>query len=328
MPRERVIASLTIGPTAVMMLIVRRYADGRWEYINEVTASTGLAEHIDTDSVLDLSAINRTVPAIRDMYAIAAEEGVERVIIVGASALNKAKNKAEFIYTCREILDLPYIEILSEREEAELSYLGATADLKKETHYLLIDLGGSSTEVVFGTQERCEGAHSLNMGYLDLTHRFGLDKFLIFLHRHGAERYIQSATAPVFQSVSEWLHLHQPKIVVSGAIASSIVGLRNKELVMDRKQVAGAVSDVREVWNLYRLIARTFPASRINLPGIERDRVRMIPGALLLLSTLLNLFHLETFTISAGGLRMGLLRRFEVMEETEMAVASLNSEFF
>lgn len=329
MARERVIAALTIGATAVMMLIVRRYADGRWEYINELTASTSLAEALDSENIIDLSAINRTLPAIRAMYEIAAEEGVDRVISTATSALNQATNRVDLIRTFREVLDLSYIEILSPREEAELSFIGAVSDFDPEKHYLLIDLGGSSTEIVYGTPEHIDNAISIPFGYLNLTHRFHLDHFLLFLHRHAAEKALLGEILPYKRVVGDWIRKHNPTVIISGSIATSIVGMRNKEQVMDRKQVQGEESDIQEVWTLYRKLARTFPHDRINIPGVERDRVRMLPGAMLLLTTILRGFGLSNFKISTSGVRMGLVRRFEQMEETEMAVASLNQgEFF
>lgn len=328
MPRERVIAALTIGPTAVMMLILRRYADGRWEYINELTASTGLAENLDEHAIFDRQAMRETVAAISAMYVIAAQEGVERVIPVGSNALEKAKNELDFIQYCRAKLNLSFLEILSAREESELSFMGATVDFPPNTPYLLLDLGGSSTEIAYGDHDHIEKAISIPIGYLHLTHRFFLTRFLWLLFKRPAERYIREELGDCLLPMSEWIAEHHPEVLVSGAIASSIVGLRNQELVMDRKEVHHTRSNPKEVWNIYCRVMHTLPINRPYLPGIERDRVRMIPGAFLMLYSLLKILKLNEFSITANGLRMGLIRRFEMMEETEQAFASLNQESF
>ena len=62
-------------------------------------------------------------------------------------------------------------ELLSGEEEAALSFLGATADLDAPAPYLVVDIGGGSTEFVLGTDEP-DGLVSLDIGCVRITEQF------------------------------------------------------------------------------------------------------------------------------------------------------------
>ncbi len=328
MANDRIISALSIGATAVMMLIVRRYADGRWEYINELTANTELAEGIEEGGELSQASIDKTIDVVQDMYRIASEEGVDRVITAACSSIRKASNMIDFMDSCKKALSLSYLNVLQDEEEAQLSFLGVTSDLNESGAVMQIDLGGCVTRIVCGTENKTEQIHLLPFGYLNLTDRYHLDHFLFFLHRFTLKRYIEKAMAPYASQLLDWIRENKPHIIVSGAIISSFVGLRNRKVVMDRAEVHGSYGSSRQVFRVYKRMARTFPSLRKQMVGVEKDRVRMIPGALLILHILLNLLGQETFRITASGVRSGLIRRFEIMENTEQTVASLAQEGF
>jgi exopolyphosphatase/guanosine-5'-triphosphate,3'-diphosphate pyrophosphatase len=63
-------------------------------------------------------------------------------------------------------------EVLSGKEEAGLSFLGATADLGAGRRRIVFDIGGGSTELVAGT-EVAEAATSVDVGSVRITERVG-----------------------------------------------------------------------------------------------------------------------------------------------------------
>lgn len=328
MAQDRKIAALSVGATSVMMLVNRRYATGNWEYVNELTANTELAEGIELDGAMRPEAMARTVEAMRDMYKIAEMEGVDRVIVVANSAIRKASNLLDFLQMCKDTLNLSYLEILQPKEEASLSFLGVTSDLNESGPVLQIDLGGCVTRVVYGTETKTQQVLMLNFGYLDLTDRFHLDHFVFFLHKYKVVTYVERELAPYASDLYAWIQENDPHIIVSGAIITSFVGMRNKQIVIERNQVHGTNGTMRQVLRVYKRIARTFPAMRRHIVGVEQDRIRMIPGALLILYALLQFLKKENFRITASGLRSGVLKRYEIMEITEQTVASLTQEGF
>ena len=86
------------------------------------------------------------------------------------SAARDASNRDDFFTAAHDALGVTP-ELLSGDEEAALSFLGATADLDAPAPYLVVDIGGGSTEFVLGTDAPV-GLVSLDMGCVRITEQF------------------------------------------------------------------------------------------------------------------------------------------------------------
>jgi exopolyphosphatase/guanosine-5'-triphosphate,3'-diphosphate pyrophosphatase len=116
-------------------------------------------------------ALERTRQALREYASVIDELGAERVRMVATSATRDASNADEFTGSVHHILGVTP-EVVSGDEEAALSFTGATRDLEGslEAPYLVVDIGGGSTEFVFGTAHP-DSARSVDIGAVRITER-------------------------------------------------------------------------------------------------------------------------------------------------------------
>ncbi|RMI02419.1 Ppx/GppA phosphatase family protein [Cellulomonas triticagri] len=130
-----------------------------------------LGQGVDRTGRIAPEALERTLDATRRYAAICADLGVEAVRFVATSASRDAENRDEFVAGVRAALGVEP-EVIGGVEEAELSFRGATGVLGA-THpgpYLVVDLGGGSTEVVLGTTTP-QAAYSMDVGCVRITER-------------------------------------------------------------------------------------------------------------------------------------------------------------
>ncbi len=131
-----------------------------------------LGQDVDRTGALAAEALERTFAAA-ERYADAARElGVERTRFVATSATRDATNRSAFVDGIRERLGVEP-EVVSGAEEASLSFAGATRELGSggaAAPYLVVDIGGGSTEVVRGS-DAVEAALSVDIGCVRLTER-------------------------------------------------------------------------------------------------------------------------------------------------------------
>jgi exopolyphosphatase/guanosine-5'-triphosphate,3'-diphosphate pyrophosphatase len=109
---------------------------------------------------------------MRGYAKLVTEHGAERVRVVATSATRDAANRDEFVGGVVEIFGVEP-EVISGDEEARLSFTGATRDLaalRPMRPYLVVDIGGGSTEFVFGTGD-VEAARSVDIGCVRMTER-------------------------------------------------------------------------------------------------------------------------------------------------------------
>ncbi|MDM7830711.1 Ppx/GppA phosphatase family protein [Cellulomonas edaphi] len=130
-----------------------------------------LGQGVDRTGRLAPEALERTLGAVQRYAAICDELGVEAVRFVATSASRDAENRQVFVDGVRAELGVEP-EVVVGTEEAELSFRGATGVLAA-THpgpFLVVDLGGGSTEVVLGT-DAPTAAYSMDVGCVRLTER-------------------------------------------------------------------------------------------------------------------------------------------------------------
>lgn len=130
---------------------------------------------VDRTGRIDPVAMERTLAMTAEYAAQCRELGAAAVRFVATSASRDASNADEFVTGVRTAFSHYGIapEVISGDEEAALSFGGATGELR--THgipgpYLVVDLGGGSTEFVRGT-ETVEAARSVDIGCVRMTER-------------------------------------------------------------------------------------------------------------------------------------------------------------
>ncbi|MFF1710978.1 exopolyphosphatase [Streptomyces sp. NPDC058268] len=132
-----------------------------------------LGQGVDKTGRLAPEALERTFAACREYAEVIKEHGAERLRFVATSASRDAENRDDFV---RGVLDILGVEpeVISGDQEAEFSFTGATKELAGSDHlakpYLVVDIGGGSTEFVVGDDE-VRAARSVDVGCVRLTER-------------------------------------------------------------------------------------------------------------------------------------------------------------
>ena len=134
-----------------------------------------LGHGVDKTGVIAPEAMARTLAQAREYASQCSELGVQRVRFVATSASRDASNAQEFVAGVREAFAAFGIapEVITGHEEASLSFRDATGDLQADGipgPYLVVDIGGGSTEFVRGT-DQVEQALSVDVGCVRMTER-------------------------------------------------------------------------------------------------------------------------------------------------------------
>jgi exopolyphosphatase/guanosine-5'-triphosphate,3'-diphosphate pyrophosphatase len=132
-----------------------------------------LGQGVDRTGRLAPEALERTFAACHEYAAVIKELGAERLRFVATSASRDAENRDDFV---RGVLDILGVEpeVISGDQEAEFSFTGATRELTGLDHlerpFLVVDIGGGSTEFVVG-EEHVRAARSVDVGCVRMTER-------------------------------------------------------------------------------------------------------------------------------------------------------------
>ena len=163
------VAAIDCGTNSIRLLIADINGDNFQEITREMEI-VRLGQGVDATGKFDPEAIERTLTATSRYAEIIASKGVEKIRFCATSATRDASNRDLFIDGVREILGIEP-EVIPGTEEAELSFIGATKGLTHtESPYLVVDIGGGSTEFVLGDSE-VKYAKSVNIGCVRMSER-------------------------------------------------------------------------------------------------------------------------------------------------------------
>lgn len=169
------VAAVDCGTNSIRLLVADVGEEGRLVDVVRRMEVVRLGQGIDRTGVIAPEAMERTLAMSREYAEVCRRTGVERVRFVATSASRDARNAAEFVEGVRAAfgeLDVTP-EVVAGDVEARLSFTGATGDLRAlglAGPYLVVDLGGGSTELVRGTTE-VEAGRSVDVGSVRMTER-------------------------------------------------------------------------------------------------------------------------------------------------------------
>jgi exopolyphosphatase/guanosine-5'-triphosphate,3'-diphosphate pyrophosphatase len=262
--RERV-AAIDCGTNTIRLLVADRPdpagpgadaqltdADAQLTDVVRRMEIVRLGAGVDRTGRLAADAIERTRVVLAEYTAQIRALGAERVRMVATSASRDAANADEFRTMVHATLGRDP-EVVSGDEEARLSFEGAVRGLPvgNPPPYLVIDIGGGSTEFVTGTRT-VDHAVSVDIGAVRMTERY--------LHSDPAtEGEIAAAQRDITQAARRALD------AVDGRSASTIVG------------VAGSVTTVAAI----ALGLEAYEPDRIHHARIAAADVRRVAGELL-----------------------------------------------
>jgi exopolyphosphatase/guanosine-5'-triphosphate,3'-diphosphate pyrophosphatase len=163
------VAAIDCGTNSIRLLIAD-IDDGNFREIHREMEIVRLGQGVDKTGQFHPDAIVRTLAAV-DKFAIEiAKRGVEKIRFCATSATRDATNRDLFIDGVKARLGIAP-EVIPGEVEAALSFQGATRDFPAtDGPFLVIDIGGGSTEFVFGTTD-VEFAKSMNIGCVRMSER-------------------------------------------------------------------------------------------------------------------------------------------------------------
>lgn len=169
------VAAIDCGTNSIRLLVADIEPDGagghRLTDVERRMEIVRLGQGVDRTGRLDPAALERTLAAARAYAGQCRALGVERTRFVATSATRDAENRQDFVDGVRDALGV-VPEVVSGEEEAALSFAGAVSvlDPSHAGPYLVVDIGGGSTELVLGDGVP-QAALSMDVGCVRLTER-------------------------------------------------------------------------------------------------------------------------------------------------------------
>ena len=297
------VAAVDCGTNSTRLLV----ADARGRTLERVTTITKLGEGVDRTKRLAPQAIDRVVATLADYRHTLDHHGVTdpgQLRVVATSAARDATNRAELFDRIEAALGVAP-ELLTGAEEGRLSFEGATADLDPgDGPFLVVDIGGGSTEVVVGTHHPT-GVTSIDVGCVRITERFlrsdppdpgELSDALSVVRLH-----LDDVVRDVPQVLDAARLVGLAGSVTTIAAVELGLGAYDRDRIHHFKLTRPAAEDV------FRTLATETREDRAANPGLEPARVDVIVAGALLLVAVMRYFDFDECLVSEADILDGLV---------------------
>lgn len=280
------VAALDCGTNSLRLLVADvDAATGTARDIVRRMEIVRLGQGVDRTGRLADDALVRTMRVLREYADQIRDLGAERVRLCATSATRDAANRDDFVRGVQDILGI-VPEVVAGREEAALSFLGATRELAPgafSAPFLVVDIGGGSTEFVLGSAELAAAA-SVNIGCVRLTERHLRDDPPARSQIDDALVDIDEALAAVRADVP--VDRARTLIGLAGSV-TTVAALASGLDTYDPAVIHHSTVSRAGVRDVTDMLLRMGHRSRAALPTMHPGRVDIIgAGALVLLRTM------------------------------------------
>ena len=261
-----------------------------------------LGEGVDRTGEFSPDAIERTRTVLAEYARELREQGALRVRMVATSASRDVANRASFRSMVLDTLGSEP-EVISGDEEARLSFAGATRNLRGvESPFLVLDIGGGSTEFVLG-KSTVERAASVDIGCVRLTER----------HLHGdppTAAEVDAAVGDIRAGIAFAAEIvpmaHARTLVGLAGSVTTVAGLALGLPTYDPAVIHHSRISYDQVAEVTAMLLRATRGERAALPVMHPGRVDVIGAGALVLRTVMQLTGIDSVLVSEHDILDGI----------------------
>ncbi|HEX2220149.1 MAG TPA: Ppx/GppA phosphatase family protein [Gemmatimonadales bacterium] len=309
--RER-IAAIDVGSNSVRLLVAEYDPASGLAIIDELKDQPRLAAGLARTGSLDEAAMQRAMQTLGRMREVCQRRGVRRIAAVATAAVREAENGPWFVRRVRQELDIP-LRIIDPDTEASLSYRSVAHHFPLAGERALVaDIGGGSLELIGAVDGLVELTLSLPLGAVRLTELYlpgerSAQRELAALRKHVRKQLKRGLSSRAWAAAT---------VIGSGGTFTTLGRIsRARRGSPPAESVHGTSVDTAEVERLLDWLASRTPEQRRQVPGLNPERADIILAGLAVTAELLDWVRTRSITVSAFGLREGLLLDMAGAEE-------------
>lgn len=280
------IGVIDVGSNSVRLMLLDK------DYKNKRVETTGLARG-SSDGYLKDDAMDRTLSAILRFCKVSKENNAERTYIFATEAVRSSKNGVDFANKIAELTGIT-VQIIPSEKEAEMGFYGA----RQKGVSLVLDIGGASTEIVVGDDEKLLYKKSLPIGVVRIKDAVADGKDITEYIKSIIKGYGEVPTADEYYAI--------------GGTAGTIVAITEKMEKYD-PTVTHGYKLKKEVVESWKEKMKDMTVDEIKaLKGIDVKRAEIIEGGVNLLLAVMNMLKIEEITVSENDNLEGFVYCYDV----------------
>jgi exopolyphosphatase / guanosine-5'-triphosphate,3'-diphosphate pyrophosphatase len=296
------ISAIEIGTNSTKFIIAELTKNGSIEVIKRTSIVNRLSDGMYLENYLQPLAIDKEIEIIGNFIDMSKMQGAELVSIFSTSVLRDAGNKQVLLDSVKERFGVD-IGVISGDREAYLAYIACKEIVKDKTQkFVVIDIGGGSTEIIVGNGDRAEQKVSLNVGTVRLTE--------MFVHHDPIRASeLDQISIHIEKEINEMgrLNISGLQLVGTGGTIKSLGTIFFQEDYTNETIINGRVILRHDIGLLFDKLKLLDIERKVGLVGLNPKRADVITTGVSILLTIMKRFSLDGITISTQGVLEGFI---------------------
>ena len=292
------VASIDLGSNSTRLLIAD-ITNGTLTTIYKEHQVTRMADKLSESKIISKESTKRVLKVLAGYFKVIKRNNVENIQIVGTAALRDANNSQDITQLIEKKFGIE-VEIVSGEEEGVLTSVGVLNTLGGLDNFLIVDIGGRSTEFIYDSDMRIV-SKSINIGVVTLSELFfnnlppSEEKVLL------AIEYIKNN---LFQS-----NIFNGRILIGVAgTFTSLASIFLEQTQFNEQEIHLTELKNMDVFDIYEeLLHLNEPQIITKYKGLDPKRAKTIQAGILLAKEIISKYNVNSIKVSNSDILEGLI---------------------
>ncbi|MEW6194771.1 MAG: hypothetical protein AB1521_06435 [Bacteroidota bacterium] len=304
------LASIDIGSNTVLLLITEYDSENHLHTILNEYRSPRISLGLTYNQNISDVKIIELLDVLTEYNQIIKKNNCRKILLVGTNALRVAKNSGSILDLVKSKLGYK-IDIIDGKNEAHLSFLGTVYPYLPSTRSkIVIDIGGGSTEIIYGNNFDIQYMKSFEIGVVSLTEKFLVDTPPSSNKINKAILY----TRAVFNEIVPKIDANSLCFAVAGTPTTLSCIKQNlkdyKEGLVDESSLTN-----NDIDNILEQLIKMRPQQILEKYGpVVKGREDVILAGTIILKIIMELLNCNKINVSTRGLRYGVIVDYIINE--------------
>ena len=294
------VAAIDCGSNSTRLLIAD-VEEGKLQNLYKQHVVTRLSDNVDTTNVISEDSKKRFIKVLRKYIRKIEEYDIQEVFCIGTAVFRNSNNSNEVIEEVKKRLNLE-IRMISGEEEGILTGLGVQSSFEKLENYLIVDIGGQSTELIFDIDKKLN-IKSENIGVVSLSENY--------LQDNPVKENEENRAIEYFNQIFDDLDFDERELIGVSGTFTSLGSIFLNQRNYDENEIDKITITQNSVDNIYKkLKSLSVPQIMNNYPNLDPKRAVTITSGIFLIANLLKKYKIKQLKVSKSDILEGLILKY------------------
>lgn len=300
------VASIDIGTNTVLLLIAEiDLASNKIKVLFDDQKIPRIGEGLKPGLPIKEAKVNSLLEVLTIFKKKIEEYSCKKIFVTATNSFRIASNRDWLVEVIKNRLGLQ-VKVVSGQEEAYLTFLGCTFVESADSSSAVIDIGGGSTEIIFGSNGIIAFDYSFPLGVVSLTEKYFKNDPPV---DDELEEVRKSIRGEFKASLNKKFEHH--KVIAVAGTPTTLACIKKNLSGYDESLIEGEILSFDEVRSFAQKLSKLSSTEILdNYQSVVNGRQDVLLAGIILLEEIMKYIDVDEVVVSSKGVRYGAIYDF------------------